>query len=266
MASEGRPNTLKFVGFVFLLTVLAIGITWGVVFTFYEKGKPPFMVMVVAGFLSAIEGLIGLGIMNQIARLWYKFRPSTPALIATWAVGGAYAVLGLVALLIYWAVRPEKDPPDKVFFALSAVVTFGFVALAMFIYNFDLFRQGRERPALDKRAEHGRKAHTLAEVISIVRGLDVKDPALLKRLDTLTKTLEGVEVALKHSHGGGVGSYEAKSAAFDEATDKEVGGLVALITAGAERLCGGAEPGPILDEMDGLAAKLRSAMVRLNLA
>lgn len=192
---------LAFTGFAILATNL-IG---------YVMTEPPrgFMYWVGVGFLCLIEFLVGAIAINQFSRAHCQNRPSGAILAISYGIIGSFAVTGIISIVIYWIFRDEDGSHDGIFAGVLILITVIWFGVAALLYANDLRTQAQMKPVLEKREEHRNLALSLSPVLSQIRSLDLKNDRQLSQLDRLQKKIETLSTALKHSHGGGLGSIEA---------------------------------------------------------
>ena len=207
-SAEGKPDQIKQVltilactGFAILATIL-IG---------YVVTEPPrgFMYWVAVGFLCLVEFLVGALAINQFSRASCQYKPSGAILVISYAIIGSFAVTGIVAITIYWLIRDENGSHDAIFTAVLMILTVCWFGIAALLYANDLRSQVQMKPVLEKREEHRSFAISLSPILSQIRSLDLKNDSQRSQLDRLQKKVETLSTALKHSHGGGLGSIEA---------------------------------------------------------
>ena len=222
------------------LAILAVATPMTVAMLVTEAPRG-FIFWMLTMFLCFAElAIYGLA-MGALAAKAGKPRTSGASAILLWMIVAAYLAVGLVTILIYWAVRDSENPPDKVFAAIFGAITVAFFILAGLVRTWDLYFQGMERPVMERRAEHARKARSLAPLMARIRALPLEgDDRVLA--DRMVKRLETAETALKHSHGGGLGSHE--------------GGAQHVVDPAAE-----ADMDARIDDLDGVVAQLESGGV-----
>jgi len=209
----------------FLLTIIgltAIAMLATAIVGYFVTSQPRgFMVWVLIGFLCTIEFLIGILTVNSMTKTHAQYRPSGATLAITYGVVGLFAISGFLSIIIYWSVRDTNGSGDGSFIAaLIGIFIFWFVIAAL-IYFFDLHSQVVAQPVKEKRAEHREFARSLNPILLAIRSVKSNDDERRKRLAIITKNLESINVALAHSHGGGIGSLEAgRSHPSDPEQDK----------------------------------------------
>jgi hypothetical protein len=176
----------------------------------YLVSSPPrgFTFWLGVGFLCVIEFIAGLLVLNHFSRARSEYRPSGATLSAVYGIAAAYAVLALLAIVIYWMVRKDDGSQDGIFAAIFMVLTVVMSLLAFLLYAYDLHFQSSKRPADATRAQHKISAKSLAPLLSSLRTFKTDDDSLRHRASVALKKLETIETALSHSHGGGSGSWE----------------------------------------------------------
>lgn len=206
--SETRPSGLgSFAVLVLALMVVAIATTIGVTLLATEapRGLTPWL---FAYFLSTIELLVGMWTLNAFARARCRYRPSGATIRMVWSVLAVYAMLGLAAIVLYTLARQSDGAGDVRFAAGFVAGTVFFAVVSVILYGYDLFFTTQEQPILEKRKAHAAQSVSLLPVLAGLRALHPNDPAMLQQLSRLIKRLEGAQLALSHSHGGGAGSYD----------------------------------------------------------
>lgn len=203
-----KQSPVKFLLMIIGLTALAMLAT---ALIGYFVTSPPrgFMVWVVVGFLCAIEFLAGILSVNILTKARSQYRPSGATLAITYGIVGLFAASALSSIVIYWSIRDANGTKDGAFIAiLMGIMVFWFIVAAL-VYAYDLHSQITARPAIQKRAEHREFARSLNPILLAVRSVKTDDDERRNRLSIITKKLEMIDVALGHSHGGGLGSWEA---------------------------------------------------------
>ena len=147
--------------------------------------------------------------VNSMTKTHARYCPSGATLAITYGVVGLFAISGFLSIIIYWSVRDMNGSGDGFFIAaLIGIFIFWFVIAAL-IYFFDLHSQVVAQPVKEKRAEHREFARSLNPILLAIRSVKSNDDERRKRLAIIIKNLESINVALAHSHGGGIGSLEA---------------------------------------------------------
>lgn len=213
MSTENRTATLTFMGMVLGITFLVVLVTIGVMYAIGNVifGDLGMMFWLLTGFLVFVESLVGLLSLNIFLRERCAFRPSGPTLMAVYFLVGVFFLVGLVSIIIYAVVRSQisvTTGPDRIFFAIMALEVMVFFVITGFAYGYDLFFSGRERPIMEAREEHQRKALSVKSAISALDQLKLEDSESRLRVDAIRKRLSTVQQALDHSHGGAGYSYE----------------------------------------------------------
>jgi len=205
-----RKIPLKFIGTIIGLTALTLLAT--VVFGYLVSAPPRgFMFWVSIGFVCTIEFLVGTLYINIYARNHCEYRPGGAIQAITYGIVGVYAVLGLISIILYGAARDATGGSDGVFAAIMLVLTtISFIA-AVLLYAYDLHSQSLAKPMSDKRSEHRGYAVSLVPAFQALREITTDDYGFRRRLAIVEKKIQVVEVALSHSHGGGLGSWESGS-------------------------------------------------------
>lgn len=203
-----RQTPVKFLLAVIGLTAAAMFMT---AIVGYLVTEPPrgFMFWVGVGFLCTIEFLVGILAVNIFARARCQYRPSGAILAITYGIVGAFAASGLLSILVYWLVRDKEGTKDGVFTAVLMAITAVWFIVAFLLYAYDLHRQAIARPSQEKRAEHQGYSRNLKPILIALRAIKTDTDDRRKSLELITKKLETIDVALAHSHGGGLGSWEA---------------------------------------------------------
>ena len=267
MSKESRgPAAVKFVLLVLGLTGVAIGATAAVAYVF---SSPPrgAMFWFVTVFVCVIEFLAGILAVNILALSRAKYRPSGAILAITYVMVMLYAASGLIATVVYLALRREDGSNDSRFLAVFLLITLLWFIIVAVLYAQDLFSQDTTRT--EKRADHDRRARSLKTALSTIRAVRTDDDKLRARLAVLAKRLEGAEIALAHSHGGGVGSWETgKAHPLSHEDDKVLAECIDKIGEIADRIPLGnqEEVGPAISEMETCASRLSSKVDALDLA
>ena len=269
MSKESRsPAGVKFVLLVLALTGVAIGATAAVAYIF---SSPPrgTMFWFVTVFLCAVEFLAGILAVNILALSRAKYRPSGAILAITYVMVLLYAASGLIATVVYLALRSKSGSGDGKFLAVFLLITLLWFIIVAVLYAQDLFSQDTTRAVTEKRADHDRRARSLKTTLSKIRAVRTDDDNLRARLAVLAKRLEGAETALAHSHGGGVGSWETgKAHPLSPEDDKVLAECIDNIGEIADRipLRDLEEVGAAISEMETCATRLSSKVDALDLA
>ena len=266
-ADSNAPSPAKFVLAVLFATALVVGAT---ALLGFNLSAPPrgFMFWTLLGFVCSVEFLAGVWTVNAFARARCKYRPSGATLAATYAIVGAFAGTGVLGILVYWLFRDEQGSRDPAFAAAMFAVGAAWFVLAFLLYAFDLRVQGAARPALDKRAEHLSRANSLKTSLATLRSLQPASGDLRIRAETLAKKLETAQTSLSHSHGGGIGSWEAGRAnPADPELDLRIRAALESIDSSLARIPSGDDPAfaSALPELERLAANLSAAVAALGL-
>ena len=198
----------KFIGLRLGLTALVMLVTIlsGLLIASFS---PSFMFWIAIGFLCFIEFIAGLFSVNHYARAKEQFQPSGATVAIVWVLIGLFAITGLLAIGVYWAIRDGEGSGDSAFAGVLIALTTGWSVIATILLSNDLRHQAVNQPVMETRAEHRRQAHSLVASLALLRGITVDDDRSRLRLDHLVKKLEMVDTALSHSHGGGVGAWES---------------------------------------------------------
>lgn len=267
MVYESRFATAKLVLLLLAATAFVMFLTLSAAYLF---SAPPrsFMFWLSTGAACFIEFLVGMFFLNSYARSATTTRPSYPMLIPLFLLLVGYAVALFASLLVYWGLRDPSGSGDLLFCATLGLETGVFALIAALVYGWDAFFTGQERAVTEQRAEHKAVALSLHEALS---GLDAVSgvPEAVTWADKLRKRLRSAENALAHSHGGGMGSFEAgtgqRVAPADAAALNEVvpalnhaAGLLAS-TPPAQVMTG-------LAEVETLSARLTALIERMGLA
>jgi hypothetical protein len=180
-----------------------------------------------------------------------------------------YAASGLIATVVYLALRSKNGSSDGKFLAVFLLITLLWFIIVAVLYAQDLFSQDTARAVNEKRADHDRRARSLRTTLSKIRAVRTDDDNLRARLAVLAKRLEGAETALAHSHGGGVGSWETgKAHPWSPEDDRVLTECIDKIGDVADRisLSDQQELGASVSEMETCAARLSSKVDALDLA
>lgn len=203
-----RRSPVKFILSIIGLTALVM-LTTGIISFLVTSPPRGFMFWVSTGFLYTVEFLVGILWVNTFARASCEYRPSGAVLAITYSIVGAFAASGLLSIIVYWVFRDANGSKDDVFTAILMGITVFWFAIAFLLYAYDLYTQARERPAMAKRAEHREYARSLKPILAAIRSVKPADDEHRNRLALLAKKIETLDGSLSHSHGGGIGSWEA---------------------------------------------------------
>lgn len=203
-----KQSPVRFLLTIIGLTALAMLAT-ALIGYFVTSAPRGFMVWVVIGFLCAVEFLLGILSVNSLTKARAQYRPSGATIAITYSIVGLFFISGLLSIVIYWSIRDTNGTKDGSFIAvLIGIFIFWFVIAAL-LYFYDLHTQVVARPVIEKRAEHRKYARSLNPILLAVRSIKTDNNDHRSRLSVITKKLEMIDVALAHSHGGGLGSWEA---------------------------------------------------------
>ena len=266
-ADSNAPSPAKFILAVFFATALAVGAT---ALLGFNLSAPPrgFMFWTLLGFVCSVEFLAGVWTVNAFARARCQYRPSGATLAATYGIVAAFAATGILGILLYWLFRDDQGSRDPAFAAAMFAVGAAWFVLAFLLYAHDLRVQGVARPALDKRAEHLSLSHSLKASLARLRSLAPPSADLRKRAELLAKKLETAQSSLSHSHGGGIGSWEAGRAnPANPEMDLRIRAAVESIDSALAPIPSGDDPAfaPALAELERHAATLSAAVAALGL-
>lgn len=202
-----EPRPLKFILTILGLTAVAVATTIAVG---YLVTDPPrgFMLWVGVGFLCTVEFLVGLLTVNIFVRSRCDYRPSGAILAISYGIIGAFAVSGLIGIFVYSIVRDNSGSNDGVFSAVMIVIAVVWFIIAVLLYAFDIHSQSVISQANKKGREHEAIALSLAPLLHALRSFRTADNGLRGRACSALKKVEAIHVALAHSHGGGLGSWE----------------------------------------------------------
>jgi hypothetical protein len=164
------------------------------------------------GFILFVEFLAGTLGVNLLSRQRCRHKLSGAAVVVSYAVLTAYALAGLIAIVVYSFVRDDQNPKDGAFSGVLILLTVLAVCAVVIVYAYDLFFHVQMEPVLAKRQEHSKQGTTIAEAIRALSNTDAPNSELLVRRGKLVKRLEAMETALSHSHGGGIGSEAMETA------------------------------------------------------
>ena len=113
---------------------------------------------------------------------------------------------------------------------------------------------------MERRAQDHSVSLSVHEALEALRGMGTSDIQIMQRADNLGKRLYGVQQALEHSHGGGLGTPEQQPSAKGSggAARQEAGALVAALCSSAGNLANKdvAEPTRSLATMEEHTARL----------
>ena len=250
----------------FLLTIIglaAIAMVATVIIGYFVTSQPRgFMVWVLIGFLCTLEFLIGILTVNSMTKTRAQYRPSGATIAITYGVAGLFAISGLLSIVIYWSIRNTNGSGDGSFIAaLLGIFIFWFIIAAL-IYFFDLHSQVVAQPLKEKRAEHREYARSLNPILLAVRSVKTSDDKRLKRLSIITKNLESINIALAHSHGGGIGSLETgRSHSLDPEQDKVIQDGIGMMGSILSRLSDGTS-----GDFDAALSELEQIITRVSAA
>lgn len=266
MKNSRRAGTTKFVALILGLAVLAILATLGI--AYLVSGEPRgFMFWAFTWFLCGMEFLVAMLTVNIFARSACRYRPSGAAIAITYGIVAVYALLGLVSIIVYQLVRNEEGSWDAAFTGVLAGETVLLFVAAAFIYAHDLYTQGVAAPALEKEAEHDALAQLLRTCLRALREAAASTPEQRQALEIIVKKLEGVEAALSHSHGGGLGSWETPKGSNSQRDEGLRVDLERLSFAVSGLPSSEAEGFAVaLDEISRVASKLAGVIDDLDLA
>jgi len=226
------------------------------------------MIWVGVGFLCATEFLFGVLTVNIFARAKCQYRPSGAVLAITYKMVGAFAMSGILSIVVYWIVRDKDGTKDGLFTAvLMAITTFWFI-VAFLLYANDLRTQAADRPAQEKRGEHKGYARNIKAALIGIRSVRTDSVERRRSLEVIAKKLEAIDVALSHSHGGGASSWEAppscsSNAGQDQVIQASIGTLESLLPELCKSGC--TEFGPVDAELEQCVARLSSAVNALGI-
>jgi hypothetical protein len=261
----------KAASFRLMLTILGIGLLAAIT-TIYVghtlcDRNPGFMGWMTIGFLCLIEFLATILMINGLFGKKRRRRPSGAILLITYGVLGAYAVLGLVSIIGYSAIRDGDGSGDSSFVAiLIAETVLAFIAVAIF-YAYDFYVASSSQELLGRREHHAVKSRSLKGALVVLNELVLTDAGLLQRRDVLVKKLRAFETALGHSHGGGVGSREGGwQHPLDPGADQAIDDSVSKLNSVSGRMVSeGADVAQLIAEMERTATGLHSALNSLQL-
>jgi hypothetical protein len=274
MASEAEVSR-KSLPFTFVILGAGLLAMVTTVYVGHELTRPAegeargFLTWFAIGFLCFIELALTLMATNALVRRQTAGRgPSGAAVQITVRIILIYAAVGLVTIALYAVVPGRDGSSDRTFVAIMIGELVIALIVAAVVYGHDLSMRSTMAPVLEQRREHAAKARSLQSVINAVVSAPLTGDALRLRRETLVKKLENLNVALAHSHGGGVGSKEAGlQHADDPAAEQTLDAactemirlsmqLVATDAAGAEST---------LASLERLAAQMQVAVDTLEL-
>lgn len=204
--NEAAPYALF--GTIFVVTLMCIMVTWAAAFIITSPPRG-FLFWTTCGFLTFIQFVAGMMSVNLLLRSKSAYRPSGATMAIVYALIGIYAIVGIISIIIFRLFFYQEDGAgDASFGAVLAIETVAFFSIALLVYVYDLHTQASEKPATENKEKHRKAGVSLDAVIGQIKTIKLEDDKLSERLRQLTKHLEGSSTSLKHSHGGGVGSWE----------------------------------------------------------
>lgn len=262
-----EPRPLKFILTILGLTAIAMATTAAVG---YLVTDPPreFMFWIGMGFLCTVEFLFGILAVNTFARSRCEYRPSGAILAISYGIIGAFALSGLLSIIVYSIVRDDEGSRDGAFTAVMMALTVFWFIVAFLLYAYDLHAQAVARPAKEKRAEHKNYARSLAPLLSALRAFKTTDDGVRTRVSIALKKLESIDGALSHSHGGGIGSWEGgrqhpSPSGEDQSIQEGIGILLRLATEFSDGTATGV--GAALNELEQCVERVSRALDQIEL-
>ncbi|MBI5723782.1 MAG: hypothetical protein HZA50_07490 [Planctomycetes bacterium] len=271
MESSGNARTISLIIVVTLafIVLAAATIVTPMLLTYDSPQSRGFMFWFITGFVCFIEFLFYVLVTGALAGRIKKVRAGGAIAVATWGLVGLYGFAGLTALIVYALVRDPQGPSDLTFCTIFGLITLLVFMAAAGMRAFDIWVQGQGQGpgAAAIREAHVEKARTLAPVIGIIKSVAFADPAIVARVDRLVKKLEGVEISLKHSHGGGIGSREAGFVhKLDPALDSQATNLIyELEQTGSALAPSGPDVDVKLTRAEQIANQLQGIMAAMGL-
>lgn len=273
MATETDKRELPFI-----LTVLGLGLLAMVatVYVGHELTRPAegqargFLVWFAIGFLCFLELAATLLLTTGLVRRRTQGRgPSGAAVQIILRLLVLYALVGAASIAVYSLIPGHTGDTDRTFVALMiAELVVAFIVAAV-VYGHDLSMRSTITPVLEKRRQHAAKARSIEGVLAALAAAPLTADALRLRRETLTKKLQALNVALAHSHGGGVGSKEAGLAHPDDPAAEETldATLAEMMRAAMTLLAADAAAAETtLAALERLAAQVQAAVDALDLA
>lgn len=171
---------------------------------------PPrnFIFWISIGLIFSLVYVCAVAGENLAVSFSLKLKPSG----ATIAIMSGIIFLSILSFIlctaVYSALTVSSNEVDIAFAVAMVVMSFILLTVTASINVRDLCLQETERPAMETRAKHVDLGKSLMRGLSFARHAKIIDDGNLKALAVLIKRLESIQVALAHSHGGGIGSWE----------------------------------------------------------